>query len=49
VGVKLRSGKSVTFESGYDADSRVLTRQYIYNNDVGSKEGAGGVDTGHGV
>ena len=40
VGVKLGAGRSVTFESGYDANSRVLTRQYIYNNDVGSKEGA---------
>jgi hypothetical protein len=40
VGVKLARGKSVTFESGYDANSRVLTKQYIYDNEVGSKEGA---------
>ena len=30
----------VTFESGQKADSNVLTKQYIYNNDVGSREGA---------
>jgi hypothetical protein len=36
----LRRGASVTFESGYDADHNVLTRQYIFNSDVGSKEGA---------
>jgi hypothetical protein len=36
----LRGGASVTFESGYDADHNVLTRQYIFNSDVGSKEGA---------
>jgi hypothetical protein len=33
-------GRSITFESGSGADQNVLTRQYIYNNDVGSKEGA---------
>ena len=33
-------GASVTFESGYDANHNVLTRQYIFNSDVGSKEGA---------
>ena len=36
----LRPDRAITFESGYDANSNVLTRQYIYNNDVGSKEGA---------
>ena len=36
----LRAGGAIRFESGYDADQNVLTRQYIYNNDVGSKEGA---------
>lgn len=40
VNVGLGRGQSVTFESGYDADSRTLTRQYIYDNEVGSKEGA---------
>jgi hypothetical protein len=35
--------KSVTFKSGYGAASNsplTLTRQYIYNNDVGRQEGA---------
>jgi len=36
----LRRGRAITFESGFDANSNVLTRQYIYNNDVGSREGA---------
>ena len=36
----LRAGGAIRFESGYDADQNVLTRQYIYNNDVVSKEGA---------
>jgi hypothetical protein len=36
----LRRGASVTFESGYDANHNVLTRQYIFNSDVGSREGA---------
>ena len=30
----------MTFESGYDANQNVLTRQYIYDNNVGSREGA---------
>jgi hypothetical protein len=37
---RLGGGKSITFESGSGANQNVLTRQYIYNNDVGSKEGA---------
>ena len=36
----LRAGAVIRFESGYDADQNVLTNQYIYNNEVGSKEGA---------
>ena len=40
VGRKLGAGKTVTFESGAGADRNVLTGSYIYNNDVGSKEGA---------
>jgi len=36
----LRAGGVVTFESGYDANRNVLTRQYIYDNYVGSNEGA---------
>ena len=36
----LRPGGAVTFESGYDANQNVLTRQYIYDNYVGSNEGA---------
>jgi hypothetical protein len=37
---KLGGGKSVTFESGSGANRNELTGSYIYNNDVGSKEGA---------
>ena len=37
---KLGGGKSVTFESGSGANHNKLTGSYIYNNDVGSKEGA---------
>jgi len=37
---KLGAGKTVTFESGAGAERNVLTGSYIYNNDVGSKEGA---------
>ena len=33
-------GNSVTFESGSGADHNELTGSYLYNNDVGSKEGA---------
>jgi hypothetical protein len=39
----LKPDKSVTFKSGYGAASispLTLTRQYIYNNDVGRQEGA---------
>jgi hypothetical protein len=36
----LRPNRAITFESGFDANRNVLTRQYIYNNDVGSREGA---------
>lgn len=36
----LGRGKTVTFESGSGANHNVLTRQYIFNSDVGSKEGA---------
>ena len=39
VNVRLGRGQSVTFESGDDANSRTLTRKYIYNNDAGRKEG----------
>jgi len=37
---KLGGGNSITFESGSGANNHVLTKSYIYNNDVGSKEGA---------
>ena len=37
---KLGGGNSVTFESGSGANHNTLTKSYIYNNDVGSKEGA---------
>lgn len=40
VRVKVRPGRSVAFESGSGASGRVLTGQYIYENDVGRKEGA---------
>lgn len=40
VNVRLGRGQSVTFESGYGANNRVLTRQYIYDNEAGRKEGA---------
>src|SRR5215217_8967613 len=36
----LGGGNSITFESGTGANNHVLTKSYIYNNDVGSKEGA---------
>lgn len=36
----LGSGKAITFETGYGANHNTLTRQYIYNSDVDSKEGA---------
>jgi len=36
----LRRGRSITFESGPAANRNVLTRQYVFNSDVGSKEGA---------
>jgi hypothetical protein len=36
----LKPDKSITFESGQKADSNILTKQYIYENDVGSREGA---------
>ena len=36
----LKSGKTITFESGPKADSHVLTKAYIYENDVGRREGA---------
>jgi len=37
---KLRAHRTIRFESGSGADRNVLTRQYIYNNDVGTREGA---------
>jgi hypothetical protein len=37
---RLRPDRAVRFESGAAADMNVLTRQYIYNNDVGRQEGA---------
>ncbi len=40
IGFNLRPKKAITFESGYAADFNTLTRQYIYNNDVGTSEGA---------
>jgi hypothetical protein len=37
---RLGGGKSVIFESGSGANHNKLTGSFIYNNDVGSKEGA---------
>lgn len=37
--VKVRPGKAVAFTSGSGARGKVLTGQYIYDNDVGSREG----------
>src|SRR5919112_2941409 len=37
---RLGGGHSVTFESGSGANNNTLTGSFIYNNDVGSKEGA---------
>ncbi len=37
---KLGGGRAITFESGSGADQNVLTGRYIYNNDVGTQEGA---------
>jgi hypothetical protein len=37
---KLAARKAITFESGRGANQNILTGAYIYNNDVGSKEGA---------
>ena len=37
---KLGGGRTMTFESGSKANTNKLTGNFIYNNDVGSKEGA---------
>jgi hypothetical protein len=37
---RLAGGRSITFESGSGANQNKLTGSYIYNNDVGSREGA---------
>ncbi len=37
---RLGGGRSITFESGSGANQNKLTGSYIYNNDVGSREGA---------
>jgi hypothetical protein len=36
----LRRGRSITFESGPAANRNFLTRQYVFNSDVGTREGA---------
>ena len=36
----LRRGRSITFQSGPAASRNVLSRQYVFNSDVGSREGA---------
>src|SRR5215212_12037627 len=45
---RLGGGKSVTFESGSGANHNKLTGSFIYNNEVGRKEGARDV-TGSGA
>ena len=40
VGRRLGGGRTMTFESGPSANGNVLTKQYIFNSDVGSREGA---------
>ena len=40
VGKRLGGGRTVTFESGPRANGNVLTKNYIFNSDVGSREGA---------
>jgi hypothetical protein len=37
---KLGGRKAITFENGRGANQNTLTGAYIYNNDVGAKEGA---------
>ncbi len=37
---RLGAGRTVTFESGSGANTNKLTGNFIYNNDVGSNEGA---------
>jgi hypothetical protein len=37
---RLGGGRTITFESGSGDNHNKLTGSYIYNNDVGSKEGA---------
>jgi hypothetical protein len=36
----LRRGRSIAFEAGPAADRNVLTRQYVFNSEVGTREGA---------
>jgi hypothetical protein len=36
----IRRGRSATFESGPAANHNVISKQYIFNSDVGSREGA---------
>jgi hypothetical protein len=36
----LRRGATATFESGPAANHNVISKQYIFNSDVGSREGA---------
>jgi hypothetical protein len=36
----IRRGGQATFESGPAANNNVISKQYIFNSDVGSREGA---------
>jgi hypothetical protein len=36
----LRRGRSIAFESGPAANRNVLTHEYVFNSDVGTREGA---------
>ncbi len=37
---RLAAGRAITLQTGYSASYNVLTRQYIYENTVGTSEGA---------
>ncbi len=40
INYRLAAGRAITLQTGYSASSNVLTRQYIYQNNVGTSEGA---------
>ncbi len=40
INYRLAAGRAITLQTGYSASSNVLTRQHIYQNNVGTSEGA---------